>query len=269
MGFGLNVAPSIIQTIVDAILTKDKRIQLATSAYIDDVYVDESMVPAARVKEHLCSFGLLSKEPERLQDGVRVLGLQVWGEDNSLYWRRGNKIPDMPCVVTRQNIFSLCGKLVGNLPVDGWLRVAVAFIKRRASDVTAGWDDKIDDAPFNTMIKAVLTRVRKEDPAQGRRCIDDQALSIWVDASSLATGVSLVYDGVVVEDARWLRPPKGSQHINLTELDAIIKGINLAILWKITTLHLFIDSACVHKWTSDTLTGKARVRTKAASEMLI
>ena len=60
MGFGLNVAPSIMQTIVDAILTKDKCIQRATSAYIDDLYVDESIVPAARVKEHLCSFGLLS-----------------------------------------------------------------------------------------------------------------------------------------------------------------------------------------------------------------
>ena len=80
-----------MQTIVDAILTKDKRIQRATSAYIDDVYVDKSIVPAAHVKEHLCSFSLLSKELERLQDG-----LQVWGEDNSLYWRRGNKIPDMP-----------------------------------------------------------------------------------------------------------------------------------------------------------------------------
>ena len=56
MGFGLNVAPSIIQTIVDAILTKDKHIQWATSAYI--------------VKEHLTSFGLLSKEPERLQDNT-------------------------------------------------------------------------------------------------------------------------------------------------------------------------------------------------------
>ena len=85
MGFGLNVAPFIMQTIFDAILMKDKRIQWATSAYIDDVYVDESIVPAARVKEHLCSFGLLSKEPERLQDGARVFGLQVWGEDNSLY----------------------------------------------------------------------------------------------------------------------------------------------------------------------------------------
>ena len=66
MGFGLNVVPSIMQTIVDAILTKDKRIQRATSAYIDDVYMDKSIVPAARVKEHLCSFSLLSKEPERL-----------------------------------------------------------------------------------------------------------------------------------------------------------------------------------------------------------
>ena len=158
MGFGLNVAPSIMQTIVDAILTKDKRIQWATSAYIGDVYVDASIEAATRVKEHLYSFGLLNKEPERLQDDARVLGLQVWGEDNSLYWRRGNKIPDMP----RQNIFSLCSKLVGHLPVGGWLCVAVAFIKRRASDVTVGWDDKIDDAPLNTTIKEVLTRVHLE-----------------------------------------------------------------------------------------------------------
>ena len=43
----------------------------------------------------------------------------------------------------------------------------------------------------------------------------------------------------------------------------------MAILWKTTILHLFADSACVHKWISDTLTDKARVRNKAASEMLI
>ena len=140
------------------------------------------------MKEHLYCFSLLSKEPERLQDDARVLGLQVWGEDNSLYWTRGNKISDMPCVVMRWNLFSLCGKLVGHLPVGGWLHVAAVFIKRRASDFTVGWDDKIDNAPLNTMIKEFLTRVRKW-------CVDGQALSIWVDASSLATGVSLVYDG--------------------------------------------------------------------------
>ena len=109
------------------------------------------------------------------------------------------------------------------------------------------------------MIKEVLSRVCKEDLARGRWCVDGQALSVWVDASSLATGMLLVYDGTVVEDACWLRPAKDSQHINLTEFGAIIKGINLAILWKTTTLHLFTDSASVHKWISDTLTGKARV----------
>ena len=115
----------------------------------------------------------------------------------------------------------------------------------------------------------LLTRVCKEDLAWGRWFVDGQALSIWVDASSLATGMLLIYDGAVVEDACWLRSAKDSQHINLAELDAIIKGINLAILWKMTTLHLFTDSACVHKWISDTITDKARVWTKATSEMLI
>ena len=153
--------------------------------------------------------------------------------------------------------------------MGGWLRVAVAFIKQRASDVTTGWDDKIDDAPLNTMLKEVLTRVHKENLVRGRWCVDGQALSLWIDASFLTTSVSLVYHGAVVEDACWLRPEKDSQHINLTELNAIIKGINLAILWKTTTLHLFTDSACVHKWISDTLTSKARVQTKATSKMLI
>ena len=216
-------------------------------------------MPVACVKEHLYSFGLLSKEPERLQDGMQVLGLQVWGEDNSLYWRRGNKIPDIPRVIMRWNIFSLCSKLVGHLPMGGWLRVAVAFIKRRASDVTTGWDDKIDDTPLNTMIKVVLTRVHK---ARGRWCVDSQALSGSVDASSLATDMSLLYDGAVVEDTCWLRLEKNSQHINLAELDVIIKGINLAILWKTTTLDLFTDSACVHKWISDTLPARTGYKPK-------
>jgi len=34
-------------------------------------------------------------------------------------------------------------------------------------------------------------------------------------------------------------------------------------------LHLCTDSVTVYHWVSDTLTGKARVKTKASSEMLI
>ena len=119
MGFDLNVAPSIMQTIVDAILTKDKHIQRATSAYIGDVYVGESIVPAARVKEHLCSFGLLSKEPERLQDGVRVLGLQVWGEDNSLLEKREQNPRHASCRHVTERIFTM--RQIGWAPSRGWL----------------------------------------------------------------------------------------------------------------------------------------------------
>ena len=269
MGFGLNVAPSIMRTIVDAVLSRDDRTRQATSAYIDDVYVNENKVPATEIKRHLSNFGLDSKDPERLKDGARVLGLNVWGERNTLYWKRGNEIPDMPHIITRRSVFSLCGKLVGHLPIGGWLRIAVAFIKRRVTEISTKWDEEVNDDPLKVMIAELLARVRQEDPACGEWCVDGCDLNVWVDASSLATGVLLERNGIVVEDACWLRPEKDPQHINLAELDAIIKGINLALLWKARVLHLFTDSACVHKWVNDTLTGKARVRTKAASEMLI
>ena len=204
-----------------------------------------------------------------MKDGARVLGLNVWGERNTLYWKRGNEIPTMPCAVTRRNVFSLCGKLVGHLPIGGWLRVAVGYIKRRVTEITTRWDEEVEDDPLEMMITEVLTRVRREDPARGEWCVEGCDFNVWVDASSLATGVLLERNGIAVEDACWLRPEKDPQHINLAELDAIIKGMNLALSWKARVLNMFTDSACVHKWVSDTLTGKARVRTKAASEMLI
>ena len=73
----------------------------------------------------------------------------------------------------------------------------------------------------------------------------------------------------VLEDACWLRPEADAQHINLAELDAALKGINLALQWLGKVLQVKTDSVYVYYWISDTLTGKARVRTKAASEMLI
>ena len=59
-----------------------------------------------------------------------------------------------------------------------------------------------------------------------------------------------------------------THNINMAELDAVLRGINFVLQWKAAT-HLFTDSACVHRWLSDSLTGKARLATKAANEMLI
>ena len=263
MDFGLNVAPSIMRAIVEAALSKDDAVRQATSAYIDDVFINEDIVSATRVKQHLVNFGLKSKEPERLQNGARVLGLTVREKDKMLIWERGNEVPSVPQVLTRRSVFSFCGKLVGHFPVVKWLRVAASFIKRRAADVTRGWDDEVTDVPLTTMITEVVARVRLKDPVRGKWCVDGPKLDVRVDASSLATGVSLEHDETVVEDASWLRKERDTQHINLTELDAVLKGINMALMWEATILHIRTDSACVHKWVTDTLTGKARVRTRA------
>lgn len=56
-----------------------------------------------------------------------------------------------------------------------------------------------------------------------------QTYDVWVSASSLTRGVLLGIDGNVVEDVCWLWPVNNAQHINIAELNAILKGINLAL----------------------------------------
>lgn len=107
------------------------------------------------------------------------------------------------------------------------------------------------------------------DPCKGKWYVNGEEVDIWVDASSLATGVLLESHGTMIEDACWMQPASDTRHINLAELDAIIKGVNLATHWETKFLHLMTDSLCVHRWLTNTLTGKSRVNTKAASEMLI
>ena len=92
---------------------------------------------------------------------------------------------------------------------------------------------------------------------------------MWVDTSSLVIRVALERHETVLEDACWLRPENDAQHINLAELDAVLKGINLALQWQCKVLHVKTDFVSVHHWVSDTLTGRTRVDTKAATEMLI
>ena len=117
------------------------------------------------------------------------------------------------------------------------------------------------------MITQVVARVHQEDPVQGKWCVDGPELEVWVDASSLASRVSFEQDGAGIENA--IQEERDTQHINLADFDAVQKGVNMVLMWKETILHLHTDSLCVHKWITDTLTGKASVHTRAASEMLI
>ena len=44
---------------------------------------------------------------------------------------------------------------------------------------------------FLQRISETVDSVQRDDPAHGDWCIDGQELNMWVDASSLATGVAL------------------------------------------------------------------------------
>ena len=184
MSFGLNVAPSIMQAIVEATLSKDDAVWQTTSAYIDDVFINEDIASATRVRQHLANFRLAGQEPEWLLNGARVLGLTVREEGKMLIWERGNVL-SVPQVFTRWSVLSFCGKLVGHFSVIKWLEVAEAFFKR-AADTTKGWDDEVTGVPLTTMITEVVARVRQEDLVGGKRCVAGPEFDVWVDASSLA-----------------------------------------------------------------------------------
>lgn len=78
LGFGLNVAPQIMISIVRAVLSQEEVIKKASSAYLDDVYINEDVIPTSRVAEYLPLLSPMMNDPKHLTDGVRVLGLTVW-----------------------------------------------------------------------------------------------------------------------------------------------------------------------------------------------
>ena len=55
----------------------------------------------------------------------------------------------------------------------------------------------------------------------------------------------------------------------MAELDALINGVNVALAWKLKTLHVRTDSLTICHWIWNALSGKVRLKTKASSEMLI
>jgi len=109
LGFGLSVAPKIMTSIVQKVLSLDKSVQAMTSSYIDDIFVQGGSQEVKHVKAHLRRLGLESKEAERLgcKAGVRVLGLKV---SEQLTWSRDNTLPLVSTNdVTRRKLHSWIG----------------------------------------------------------------------------------------------------------------------------------------------------------------
>ena len=155
-GFGLNVAPHIMWSIIKAVIRQDETVYSTTSSYVDDIFVNESVCLAAQVKMHLKLFGLTCKDPEQLSSGARVLGVYVWEEHGKLRWRRDSECPKVPDILTCCAVFSVCGWLTGHFPVCGWFRVAATFVKQSANALTAGWNDETQDPMLCRVLEEIV-----------------------------------------------------------------------------------------------------------------
>ena len=267
LGFGLSAAPRIMSKILKCVLKKDKKVGENTSSYVDDIYVKKDVVSGDVVVNHLKKHGLIAKAPEAL-DGGAALGLKLEkGKDGELKFSRANEIPEVPDRLTKKELFSLCGKLVGHYPVAGWLRAACSYIKRHAEGDK--WTDYVGDETRIRIVE-VIEEVRKADPVNGRWQVPKTDKGeVWTDASDLATGVVVEINGIVAEDGTWMRKKDDYNHINVAELEAVLKGINMCVNWGLKDIVVHTDSATVQGWLKITMTGERRVKTKGAAEILV
>ena len=224
MGFGLSIAPKVIDAIIKYV-----------TQYCADVdnYVDDLCVASAQVNHmvaQMSHYGLETKPAEQLST-ARVLGLQLYREDDKLYWKRRDGVQlHVADDVTRREVFKWCGHLVGHYPVCSWLRVACSYLKRLATADNDDWDKPVSGNVV--MCCAELeSMLEQHDPVYGEWSVDvkHQPCRVWCDASDTAIGVVLESGDSIVEDCSWLCPKDDKRHINLAELNAAVEDLKLAV----------------------------------------
>ena len=269
LGFGLSIAPKILTAVVNRVLQQDEEVQNGVEAYIDDLFVNEDLISAGEVRAHLEKWGLQAKEPEILgRSVVRVLGIRV---NEQFEWRRDQERAELgEEILTKRKFLGVLGRWLGHFPVAGWLRMACAFLQRCASSDTDSWDQPVSGETMEKL-RQVEKRMRDEgDPVRGKWPVHRESpITIWADASSLAIGVRLEIGGDIVEDAAWLRAESDSAHINRAELDAVIRGINLALRWGPRKIRVMSDSKTVCGWLNALIHKSHNVRTRSLGEILI
>ncbi|XP_065678270.1 uncharacterized protein LOC101240277 [Hydra vulgaris] len=227
-----------------------------------------SVETAKNVAKHLLKFGLQCKPPQDLEQG-RVLGFRVERNKNGeLIWKRDNVVQfESLNAVTRSQLFSQLGKLIGHYPVAGSLRLQASYIKRLAGNIP--WCDFISE-DCKEKLKELLYRVEKEDPVGGKWLVPvNGKAELYCDASSIELGAVLLIGGVVVEDAALLRPASDTHHINISELDSILRGLNLASKWGIKELTVYSESKSTVGWLNAVLKEEYCVKTWGISQLLV
>ena len=113
--------------------------------------------------------------------------------------------------------------------------------------------------------------VHECDPVNGCWAVDpcETSCTVWTDANSVALGCCVEIAGNTVEDGAWLRRQNDRAHINVSELDAVLRGLNMALEWRMKNVILRSDSWAVVRWISNTLNKSEKVKVNGISEMLV
>ncbi|XP_065189499.1 uncharacterized protein LOC135820118 [Sycon ciliatum] len=263
MGFGLSVAPKMMDAIVKWIL----RDVPGADNYVDDVFVAKNHQVEAEAK--LAEYGLATKPAEQLPE-ARVLGLQLQQDaTGEVTWVRRDIDVSLPVRITKRSLFSWCGRVIGHYPICGWLRTACSFVKRLSSEC-GSWDSEVSDVVYQCC-RDLSARLCTEDPVRGQWHVPVSTgrVQVWCDASDLAYGVVLEAGGVTVEDRAWLRAKDDKRHINVAELEAAIRALELAVDWNVSEVHLLTDSKTVHGWIQATLRNASRVKVSGLQALLV
>ena len=190
MGFGLNVAPKIMDMVVKWV-TNDLP---GVDNYVDDLCVPKVQLTATTAQ--LKRYGLDTKPPADMVTAP-VLGLQLSSNEGMVQWTRRDgmalTLPDDP---TRRQVVSWCGKLVGHYPVCNWLRPACNWVKRQVSSLR--WEEAAP-APVVQQCQELAERLQASDPVGGIWSVpsDDATVwDMWCDASTIAMGAVVQANGV-------------------------------------------------------------------------
>ncbi|KAF4737831.1 hypothetical protein FOZ62_029141, partial [Perkinsus olseni] len=283
MIFGVCVAPRVMNSIIRFVLSSGNFSLSDVDNYVDDLYVYGPPALVDKVRHRFDQFHLPSKEPESLDSGsARVLGLQLYPSPGGvLHWGRRPDISlELPARLTRRAIFSWTGRLTGHYPICNWLRPYTSVLKRLAStpvsgcSSTPGWDTLVP-AYVERCARELAEKLKGDDPVKGIWAVNNTTSTsspwrVYVDASATAIGVTLLTaSGDSVEDACWLLPRNSRTHINVLELNSVIKGLNLAIAWDVKCLHLLVDSKTVYGWLSAMLSDERGIRAGGMYQILV
>ena len=109
-------------------------------------------------------------------------GFENFVDNGTLKWKRGNIVPDSTDRVSRRELFSICGTLVGHFPIVGWLRIATSYLKRHSDGLK--WGDWIGER-VEKLLKFLLAEVGRCDREGGSWFVNSQCHVgiVWCDAS--------------------------------------------------------------------------------------